>query len=72
MSFSHIETIEIAMNNEDGTYRLQEVRESEDGRSVLRTITDAPSITAGLTKLSLAIHEDALKEFGLEGHRVST
>lgn len=54
------------MNDKDGTYRLQECRESEGGRVVLRTITGAPSITAGLAQLSLQIHEDALKEF----HRV--
>lgn len=64
MSFSHIETIEVAMDNEDGTYRVQEIRESENGRLVLRTVVEAPTITAGLTVLCRMIHEDALKEFG--------
>ena len=64
MSFSPVETIEVAMNNDDGTYRLQEVRETEGGRTVLRTVSNAPTITAGLARLSLLIHEEALKEFG--------
>ena len=66
MSFSHIETIEIAMNDEDGTYRIQECKETEGGRSVQRTVDSAPTITAGLMMLSQMIHEDALKEFSRE------
>lgn len=63
MSYLPVETIEIAMNMDDGTYRLQQCRESESGRMVLRTVFGTLSIIDGLRQLALEIQREALGEF---------
>ena len=59
-----IETIEVTMAA-DGTYTLQEVRETEGGRQILRTVTEAVSIPAGLSVLANRIYAEAQREFGI-------
>lgn len=57
-----VETIEVSMA-EDGTYTLQECRESVGGRQVLRVVTDAPSIPTGLSMLASLIYKEAQRDF---------
>lgn len=66
MSFAPIEVIEIALNEDDGTYRLQQSRGSMMGRVLGRTVV-ADTIVEGLRDLADEIEQDALDEFTRRG-----